>query len=192
MNVIGLTGGSGTGKSAAAKQFCRLGAGWVDADAVYHKLCAKNTAMLTELKTAFGDIVTPDGELNRRKLAEIVFSDATRLRQLNTITLPYIRAASLREIRRQAEKSIVLFDAPTLFETGMNQICDKTIGILAEREIRIARVMSRDNVTEQAAAARIDAQPDDLFYQERCDFILTNNNTIDALQADIIALYSKL
>lgn len=192
MNVIGLTGGSGTGKSVVAQLFCRLGAGWVDADAVYRKLCAENISMLTELKTAFGDIVTPDGQLNRQKLAGIVFSNPARLRQLNTITLPYIRAASLQQIQRQAEKSIVLFDAPTLFEIGMNQLCNKTIGILARREVRIARIMERDHLTEQAAVARIDAQPDDSFYQKRCDFILTNNTTLDDLQTDVTALYAKL
>ena len=94
MNIIGLTGGSGAGKSTVAHFFAARGAGWVDADAVYHRLCRENRAMLAELSAAFGDVLGADGTLDRSRLAPIVFSGPDKLALLDGITTPYIRAAS--------------------------------------------------------------------------------------------------
>ena len=118
MKIIGLTGGSGTGKGTVAARMRSLGAGWVDADAVYRTLCAENREMLSALDTAFGGVTDANGVLDRPKLAKIVFSDPAKLQQLNEITTPYIRKASLEAIRAQSACPIVLYDAPTLFEAG--------------------------------------------------------------------------
>ena len=99
MKIIGLTGGSGTSKGTVAARMRALGAGWVDADAVYRTLCAENREMLFALDTAFGGVTDANGVLDRPKLAKIVFSDLTKLQQLNEITTPYIRTASLEAIR---------------------------------------------------------------------------------------------
>ena len=94
MKIIGLTGGSGTGKGTVAARMRALGAGWVDADAVYRTLCAENREMLSALDTTFGGVTDANGVLDRPKLAKIVFSDPAKLQQLNEITTPYIRKAS--------------------------------------------------------------------------------------------------
>ena len=113
MKIIGLTGGSGTGKGTVAARMRALGAGWVDADAVYRTLCAENREMLSALDAAFGIVTDANGALDRPKLAKIVFSDPAKLQTLNEITTPYIRRASLDVIHAQSACPIVLYDAPT-------------------------------------------------------------------------------
>lgn len=192
MKIIGLTGGSGTGKGTVAARMRELGAGWVDADAVYRDLCAANREMLAALNAAFGGVTDETGALDRPKLAKIVFSDPEKLAKLNEITIPYIRAASLDAMQAQADRPVVLYDAPTLFEAGADDLCEKTIGVLAGTETRVQRVMARDGISEEAARARILAQPDDGFYRARCDYIIENNGDLAALWRETDALYTIL
>lgn len=194
MKIYGLTGGSGAGKSAAAALLVQRGFGWVDADAVYRSLCVPGSALIHALHLAFGDILTPEGALDRPKLAKVVFSDPARLEQLNDITRPYIWQASQQAFDRLAEQGTlrILYDAPTLFQAGLDGACDAVIGVIARREIRIQRIMQRDGLTETAAAARIDAQPDSAFYRTKCDFVLENNGSLEELEGQIEILCSKL
>ena len=192
MKIIGLTGGSGTGKGTVAARMRSLGAGWVDADAVYRGLCAENREMLDALDAAGGGGTDDNGALDRPKLAKIVFSDPEKLRQLNAITTPYIRTASLEAIRAQSACPIVLYDAPTLFEAGADDFCDAVIAVLAPHDTRVARIIERDGLTDEAARARIDAQPNDTFYREKCGYIIENNGDLDTLYRDTDALYNKL
>ena len=160
MKIIGLTGGSGTGKGTVAARMRALGAGWVDADAVYRTLCAENREMLSALDAAFGIVTDANGALDRPKLAKIVFSDPAKLQ--------------------------------TLFEAGADDFCDKIVAVLAPHDTRVARIIERDGLSNEAARARIDAQPNDMFYREKCDFIIENNGDLDALYRDTDALYSQL
>lgn len=192
MRIIGLTGGSGTGKGTFAALLRDKGAGWVDADAVYRRLCAENREMLHELDTAFGGVLDETGALDRKKLASIVFADPDKLKMLNGITLPYIRAASLDEMRAQGDCPFVLYDAPTLYEVGADDLCERIIGVLADTEVRIKRIMARDGLDETAARARIGAQPDADFYRARCDYIVENNGGIADLQQQADAIFENL
>ena len=192
MKIIGLTGGSGTGKGTVAARMRSLGAGWVDADAVYRTLCAENRAMLDALDAAFGGVTDDAGALDRPKLAKIVFSDPAKLQKLNEITTPYIRAASRAAIEAQSACPIVLYDAPTLFEAGADSCCDAIVAVLAPHDTRVRRIIERDGLTDEAARARIDAQPDDAFYREKCAYIIENNGDLDTLYRDTDALYNKL
>lgn len=192
MRIIGLTGGSGTGKGTFAALLREKGAGWVDADAVYRRLCAENRDMLSELDAAFGGVLDETGALDRKKLAAIVFADPDKLKMLNGITLPYIRAASLDEMRAQGDCPFVLYDAPTLYEVGADDLCERIIGVLADTEVRIKRIMARDGLDETAARARIGAQPDADFYRARCDYIVENNGGIADLQQQADAIFENL
>ena len=169
-----------------------LGAGWVDADAVYRGLCAENRAMLDALDAAFGGVTDENGALDRPKLAKIVFSDPEKLAELNRITTPYIRAASLAAIRAQSACPVVLYDAPTLFEAGADDFCDAVIAVLAPHDTRVSRIIERDHLPEEAARARIDAQPPDSFYRAKCGYIIENNGDLDTLYRDTDALYQIL
>lgn len=192
MRIIGLTGGSGTGKGTFAALLREKGAGWVDADAVYRTLCAENREMLAALDAAFGGVLDQNGALDRPKLASIVFADPEKLKKLNAITLPYIRAASLEEMRAQGDCPFVLYDAPTLFEVGANDLCERIIGVLADTEVRVQRIMARDGLDETAARARIGAQPDADFYRARCNYIVENNGGIADLQRQADAIFEDL
>lgn len=192
MRIIGLTGGSGTGKGTFAALLRDKGAGWVDADAVYRALCAENREMLNALDRAFGGVLDETGALDRPKLARIVFADPEKLRQLNEITLPYIRAASMDAMRAQGDCPFVLYDAPTLFEAGADNLCERIIGVLADTETRVQRIMARDGLDETAARARIGAQPDADFYRARCDYIVENNGDLADLQRQADAIFKDL
>ena len=148
--------------------------------------------MLSALDAAFGIVTDSNGALNRPKLAKIVFSDPAKLQTLNEITTPYIRRASLDAIHAQSECPVVLYDAPTLFEAGADDFCDKIVAVLAPHDTRVARIIERDGLSDESARARIDAQPNDAFYREKCDFIIENNGDLDALYRDTDALYSQL
>lgn len=194
MKIIGLTGGSGAGKSVVAAELKKLGAGIVDADAIYRKLCDENLDMPLDLQKAFGDILTIDKKLDRAKLAGIVFSDSNKLKKLNEITIFYIKKASDEKFKALKDKGIkiAIYDAPTLFQTGTDSICDGVIGIIADRNIRIERIIKRDNISEKAAIARIDAQPDDKFYYDRCQYIIKNNVSHETLKNQVKQLWQRL
>ena len=194
MKILGLTGGSGTGKSAACTAFARLGCGVIDADATYRALCDTCEPMLKEIQNVFGDVFSTDGKLDRKKLGAIVFADAQKLQQLNAITHPYIRQAARDAFAAYSKRGCLLciYDAPVLFEGQMETLCDKTCAVLAARNTRIARIMARDAITEEYAALRIDAQKDDAFYRERCDYVVQNDADLDTLYTQVRKIYEDM
>ncbi len=194
MKILGLTGGSGTGKSAACTAFARLGCGVIDADATYRTLCDTCEPMLKEIQNVFGDVFSTDGKLDRKKLGAIVFADAQKLQQLNAITHPYIRQAARDAFAAYSKRGCLLciYDAPVLFEGQMETLCDKTCAVLAARNTRIARIVARDAITEEYAALRIDAQKDDAFYRERCDYIVQNDADLDTLYTQVRKIYEDM
>ena len=194
MKILGLTGGSGTGKSAACTAFARLGCGVIDADATYRTLCDTCEPMLKEIQNVFGDVFSTDGKLDRKKLGAIVFADAQKLQQLNAITHPYIRQAARDAFAAYSKRGCLLciYDAPVLFEGQMETLCDKTCAVLAARNTRIARIVARDAITEEYAALRIDAQKDDAFYRERCDYVVQNDADLDTLYTQVRKIYKDM
>ena len=194
MKILGLTGGSGTGKSAACTAFARLGCGVIDADATYRTLCDTCEPMLKEIQNVFGDVFSTDGKLDRKKLGAIVFADAQKLQQLNAITHPYIRQAARDAFAAYSKRGCLLciYDAPVLFEGQMETLCDKTCAVLAARNTRIARIVARDAITEEYAALRIDAQKDDAFYRERCDYGVQNDADLDTLYTQVRKIYEDM
>jgi dephospho-CoA kinase len=175
MYIIGITGGIGAGKSAAAKTLQALGAMVLDCDEVYHELLINNTKMIKEIEDAFKD-VTDDGKINRQKLGEIVWNDAEALQQLNSITHKHVNAEIDRRIDTFQEQnvSIVAIDAIALIESGQGKRCDVIVGVTAPQESRILRIIKRDNISQEAAKVRINAQKPESYYIENCDYILEN------------------
>ena len=194
MKILGLTGGSGTGKSAACTAFARLGCGVIDADVTYRTLCDTCEPMLKEIQNVFGDVFSTDGKLDRKKLGAIVFADAQKLQQLIAITHPFIRQAARVAFAAYSKRGCLLciYDAPVLFEGQMETLCDKTCAVLAARNTRIARIVARDAITEEYAALRIDAQKDDAFYRERCDYIVQNDADLDTLYTQVRKIYEDM
>jgi len=191
MLTIGLTGGSGSGKSTVAEIFCSYGAHSIDADVVYHRLLNESPAMMRELKARFPSAVQ-NGKLSRKTLAGIVFSDKSALADLNSIAHKFVIEETEREMARLYEENAqyLCIDAIALFESGLNSICDVTIGVSAPRSIRISSIMARDGIDSMSASARINAQPSDEYYAEKCDFIITNGDDLAATKAEVERIFN--
>lgn len=175
--VIGLTGPTGSGKSSASGIAENFGFQVIDCDKTARKATQKGTKGLKALVSVFGkEILLPDGSLNRKALATKAFKDKQSTDLLNKTVLPYIADIVIK----QAEGRDTLLDAPTLFESGINKICNKTIAVLADKDIRLKRIIARDNLTLKEAETRIKAGKDVEFYRERADYVLHNNGDENA------------
>ncbi len=187
MFIYGMTGPSGAGKGTVSELFAKYKVYSVDTDAVYHRLLIPPSACLDELTAHFGArILSPDGSLDRRVLAAHVFSDDRALTQLNAITHKYIlaRTKEALDLYRKGNCPGAIVDAPVLFESGADRVCgcQATIAVLANKDLRLARIMERDGLSREAALARIEAQKPDDFYIQRADYVIYNNGTVRELE----------
>jgi len=175
MRIIGITGGTGAGKTSAVRALQVLGVKVIDCDKVYHELLIKNSEMITEIEAAFAN-VTDDGKINRRKLGETVWADPKALQKLNFITHKYISVEIDRRIDtfREQNANIIAIDAIALIESGQGKRCNIIVGVTAPQENRVLRIMKRDNISKDAALSRINAQKPESFYKENCGYILEN------------------
>jgi dephospho-CoA kinase len=178
MRLIGLCGRSGSGKGVFSSIAAKNGIFVIDCDAVYKELVSKPTALLLELGKEFGNEIINNGALNRRILAPIVFNDKEKLSILNKISHKHIRAEIEKIITSLPEETVVLLDAPTLFESGIDEMCDLIIGIVASDEICVSRIVKRDNITEEEAKLRLANQYSLEFIIDNCDCIIYNDQTL--------------
>ena len=196
--VLGLTGQTGAGKSTLCQYLQQKGCAVIDADQVARNVVEKGSACIADIVLEFGvEYLTVDGNLNRRKLGESVFTDKAKLKKLNDIMFPYIINNIKDKIAeaKEAADGIILLDAPTLFESGCDKFCDKVISVIASQDVRCHRIIERDGLSEEEAMHRITAQHSDAFYTERSWMVLQNNSDVEALkqQADhMLAELEKL
>lgn len=174
MITIGLTGGSGSGKSYVAEQFHKHGIPIINADKIVHKLYATKNECTLALKTCFGDtVLNPDHSVNRAALREIVFQDRTKLALLNQTVHPFV-VDQMRKQIRAAQTPAVLLDAPQLFESGLDADCTVIIAVIADPDTRIKRICERDSISDEAAKQRIANQYDDAYFISHSDFCIYN------------------
>ena len=198
MIVLGLTGPTGAGKGAVSALFADLyGIPSVDTDKVYHDLLIPPSACLDELVAAFGEaILMSDGTLNRPALSQIVFSDHTRKKQdtLNRITHKYVldRTREILLSFRAADMRAALVDAPLLYESGFDAECDAVIAVIAPREIRKNRIISRDGLSEERATARLNMQKPDEFYTSKAQFTVINDGDLKTLSEQVAHVAAAL
>lgn len=193
--VIGLTGQTGAGKSTVSKVFVQNGFRLIDADAISRHVVARGSHCLADLQECFTDaILTPDGELDRKVMASIAFSDHRKLEMLNTIMYPYIVGEILRMIHRfsQQNHKLILLDAPTLFESRADDFCDLIISVVAKPELRMQRIMERDHISEKAAQQRMEMQLTEEFFRLHSDTVLENNSSFSELWDAAQELSAKL
>lgn len=176
--LIGLTGPTGAGKSTVSKEAEKFGFKVIDCDRLARKAAEKGTDGLSALVKAFGkSILLPDGSLNRKTLAEKAFKSDEATELLNSTLLPHI----VKLIYSEAGDGNCLLDAPTLFESGINGACFKTVAVLADSQTRKARIIKRDGLSEKEALLRMNAGKNDDFYKKWADCIIYNNGDENAV-----------
>ncbi len=172
--IIGITGGTGCGKTTLLKVIQEKGGLVLDCDAIYHQLLSTDNDLLAAIEARFPGTVE-NGALQRKKLGAIVFSDEKALLDLNKITHSAVKAAVLQQLETAPELAAI--DAIALFEGGLAELCNVTVAVTAPKEIRVQRLMKRDGITEEYARSRIGAQHDEAWFRERCDCVLENSGT---------------
>ncbi len=191
--IIGITGGSGSGKTTALQVLREMGALTIDADELYHELTRRSAEMKAELTARFGEVYDGD-TLMRKALGEIVFSDSAALNDLNAITHKYVNAETVRLLREFAMQGgeLAAIDAIGIFEGKVDGICSAVFGVLAPAEIRVERIMAREGISREYALKRIRAQRSDEYYESACTACLVNDGTMEEFAARCRAAFTEV
>lgn len=196
MKVIGVTGGTGSGKSVVSKSLAEAGAVIVDADQIAHEIILKGEPAYQEIIEYYGTgILDEDGNIIRKKLGEIVFNDGEKLAFLNQCTHKYICAEVDRQIaaaKAVGTATAIVLDAPLLLEAGLEQVCDGVWVVYADPEVRAQRVMARDGVTYELAKARIANQKSWEEYKQAADTVIDNSKDLAYLQGQLSELLKTI
>jgi len=194
MLVIGLTGSIGTGKSEASRELEALGASLISADQVGHEAYTPNTDAWEQVVAAFGEeILQEDGEIDRRKLGAIVFSDAGQLAKLNQIMHPRMArmVADKIEVLRSQGTGVVVVEAALLFEAGWDSLVEEVWVTDSPEQAVIERLRKRNGLSEEEARKRISSQMDRAERLEKSDFIIDNSGGIAGLGSAIKELWNS-
>ena len=187
--VVGLTGPTGAGKSSVIQVAEGLGFKAIDCDKFARIAVEKGSAGLEDIVNVFGkEVLNDDGTLNRAALATVAFATSEKTELLNKTLLPHI----VKLINAEINAPLVLLDAPTLFESGADSLCDEVVVILSDEKTRKKRIMERDGIDEAAASLRIKAGKDDNFYIEKTNNIVYNDCELSVLNLKIQKILTKL
>jgi dephospho-CoA kinase len=196
MIVAGLTGGIGSGKSVAARLFRERGAAVISADEIAHRTIRRGGPAYDPVVALFGEgILSPDGEIDRKRLAAIVFDDPERREKLNRIVHPLVfRQAErlIEEIRRERPDAVVVFEVPLLIESGGHRRVDRVVAVTAARALRVRRLVQRDRLTQEQAEKRIDAQMPDEEKARFADYVIDGDRPIGEIEKQVDEIYRAL
>ncbi len=194
MKIIGITGGIGSGKSTVANILQNFGAKVIDADRISREVTEKGQPALKEIVDYFGEeVLNKDGDLDRKKLGEIVFKDDEKLKILNDITHKYI----IERIRQYLDKCkaenvrVVVLDVPLPVKHGFLDIVDEVWVVVAKKETRVKRIIERNGFSYKEAISRINAQQSDEDYLKIADEVIQNDGTTEDLVKYVTMLYNK-
>ncbi|MGG3839333.1 dephospho-CoA kinase [Paenibacillus thiaminolyticus] len=180
---IGLTGGIASGKSTVSRLLVERGALLVDADRIAREIVLPGSPALDQIADRFGaDMLLPDGSLDRKRLGNVVFSNAAARKALEEITHPAIRQEMITQMRRLEEEhpqSLVVVDVPLLYESGLTDRFEEIVVVYVPQAIQLERLMRRDGLTEAEASERLLSQWDIEMKRERADYVIDNSNGIE-------------
>lgn len=195
MLVVGLTGRSGSGKSSVAAHLSTLGYPVSDGDAISRQVCLPGTPCLRQLVQAFGgDILLPDGALNRRELGRIAFADEEKTRRLVSITHPHIIEEFLRQAATARSTGAKLFfaDGAVIVGGPFEPYCDRIVVVVTEERLAVSRIILRDGISKQAAYARLAAQMPAEQLLQAADYTIENNGSLQRLHTNTEEVVAKL
>ncbi len=195
MRVVGLTGGIASGKSTFAAALRARGVPVVDADELARRAVAPGSAALAEIARELGpDVVGPDGALDRKRVAAIVFGDTEARRRLEAVVHPAVRRAMREETDRLAAAGhdLVFYDTPLLYEAGLDRVLDAIVVVWAPRAVQRARLLARNALTPEEADARLAAQLPIDDKAARADFVVENAGAPEELHAKADRLLADL
>jgi dephospho-CoA kinase len=190
MLKIGLTGGIGSGKSTVAKVFETLGIPVYYADDTAKRLMNEDAALKQKIQEQFGEAAYTNGQLNRKYIADIVFTSPKKLELLNSIVHP----ATLQDAEKWMQQQTTAYaikEAALIFESGAQEHLDYVIGVYTPATLRIQRTILRDGITREEVIARMDKQINDTIKMRLCDFVVTNNEQ-ELLIPQVITLHQHL
>jgi dephospho-CoA kinase len=194
MRTIGLTGGIGSGKSAVSNILRDLGACVIDADAVAHEVYRPGSDGWYEVVAAFGsEIAGPSGEIDRRKLAAIVFGDAVNVERLNRIVHPRARelVAGRLETARESGERVAVVEVPLLFEAGWDDMFDEVWVVTAPEETAVGRVATARGIEADSVRSRMRAQMSNEDRLSRADVAIDNSHTLEDLKARVTEAWAS-
>lgn len=184
MKIIGITGGTGSGKTTVLSYLKEKGAHVIDCDEVYHELLESDLELLAELEASFDGVVS-DGRLDRKGLGTVVFTDPGALERLNTIAHKYVGREVDRQLAKVPEDGVAAIDAIALLESDIKSRCDVVVGVIAPAELRARRIAAREGIDADYAHMRINAQRPNEYFISNCDRIIDNSSD------DLSELYDK-
>ena len=185
MKIIGITGNSGSGKSTISKLISKnYEAKIIDADKIAKEMTNSNGEYLQAIRQAFGNDVIKNNELDRKKLADIVFLNRAEKEKLDGLTFEYV----VEEIKKELETNqnldyqYKILDVPLLFESKLDKLCDYTIGVIAPKTEKIKRICKRDKLSKEKALQRLNSQPNDEFFTKNCNTVINNENKEETIK----------
>ncbi len=187
--IIGITGGTGCGKTTVSNLIRNLGGVVCDCDAIYHTLLSSDPSLLTAIEARFPGTVD-HGVLQRKKLGSLVFSDKTALADLNGLTHEAVKKEVIHRLTPAPKLAVI--DAIGLFESGLDSLCQITLAVTAPEESRVARLMAREGVDRDYALKRIRAQRPQEEFSALCDYTLVNDSTQAAFYSKCLAFFREL
>lgn len=190
--IFGITGPTGAGKSTVSDIFRDMGVNVIDADKAARVVMQKGCKCLEELVTVFGhDILTADNELNRKKLADIVFNDSDKLKLLNSVTHKHIKDYLIKKIN-ESDSYIAAIDGAVIIGSPVMELCKKMVVVTADTDTRITRIMKRDGIDKSMAVSRINSQMSNKEYESFADYIIKNNDNNVRLEECVENIYNKI
>ncbi len=196
MVVAGLTGGIATGKSTVAAIFEKAGARLIDADRIAREAVRKDSPAYREIVAHFGaEVLQANGELDRKRLAAVIFGDLGEQRALERIVHPRVKEEidlGIERVRQQAPDALLIVDIPLLYEAGMQQGLDAVIVVYAPENLQIERLMARDGLTRPAAVARIRAQMPIESKRALATYLIDNSGSMESTRAETLEVYRQL
>lgn len=192
--IVGLTGQTGAGKTTVSKIFSQNGFAAVNCDTIARNVTSQGSECCKALAEIFPECFDESLSLDRKALANIVFNDNEKLKLLNDTIFPFITA----DIKKAIEDNIksgnryILLDAPTLFEAGADELCSCIVSCVADDEIRLKRIMQRDDITEDMAKSRMASQLSETFFKEHSNYIVENNGSLEDAKAAATGIIMKI